>query len=118
MHRCSATRVRALLLALFLALGSGGSLVHAGLMELAVLADSGHPGAGDCDGCDDGHDCATEADNCLAQCASAGQGLLPAEPVASTTVGRAARDVVALMLGDRSSRPAHGPPKPLAPAEA
>ena len=117
MHRCPGTRVRALLLALFLALGSSLSLVHGSLMaaELAVWADAGGAGPNGCDGCDDGHDCATDAGTCFSQCASAAQGILPGEPLASPPDARAAFEAVGLIPGGRANSPEHGPPKLLAP---
>lgn len=86
--------------------------------ELAVSTDAGHPGPNGCDGCDDGHDCATGADTCLSLCVSAAQGLLPAEPIASPPASRGTFDAAGLIPGGRSNSPEHGPPKLLAPAEA
>jgi hypothetical protein len=120
MHRCPGTRVRALLLALFLALGSSLSLVHGSLMaaEQAVSTDAGHAGPGGCDGCDDGQDCATDSGTCLSQCASAVPGVLPGEPIASPPTSRAALDAAVLILGGCSQSPEHGPPKLVTLADA
>jgi hypothetical protein len=117
MLRRTRTQVSALLLALLLALGSGLALVHGSLMaaELAVAGEACHAGP---NGCDDGHDCATDADTCLALCVSAAQGVLPAEPIAAPPASRAAFDAVALIPGGRTNSPEHGPPKLLAPAAA
>jgi hypothetical protein len=117
MHRCPKTQVRALLLALLFALGSGLALVHGSLMaaELAVSSDAGRAGPNGCDGGDDGHDCATDAGTCFSQCASAAQGILPGEPLASPPDARVAFDAVGLIPGGRANSPDHGPPKLLAP---
>jgi hypothetical protein len=120
MLRRTRTRVSALLLTLLLALGSGLAIVHGSLMaaELAVAADAGHPGPKGRDHCDDGHDCATDADTCLSLCVSAAQGLLPAEPIAAPPAARATFDTVGLIPGGCINSPEHGPPKLLAPAAA
>jgi hypothetical protein len=109
--------VRALLLALLLAFGSGLALVHGSLLaaELVVSADADHPGPDGCDGYRDGYACAIDTDTCLTHCTSAAQGLLPGEPIASPTASRAAFDAGGLIPAGRTNSPEHGPPKLLAP---
>jgi hypothetical protein len=120
MHGWPETRVRALLLALFLVLGSSLAVVHGSLMaaEQAVLADAGHPAHSDCEGCDDGDDCTTDAGTCLSLCASAALCLLPAEPIAWPPTSEETVDAGRLIPGGCSNRPEPGPPKLLAPARA
>ena len=108
----SRTRVRPLLLALLLALGSGLSLVHGSLMaaEMAISADGDHAGPSGCDDCRS-QDCETDAPACLALCGSAAQGLLPGEPTAAPPIPRPMFEAVGLASGGWSHSPEHGPPK-------
>ena len=112
MNASPAARLRTLLLALLLALGTSLALVHGSVMqaEMALAAEAGHPGSGGCDGC--GHD--ADASTCLWLCASAAQGVLPAEPVALPAAARVSFQAGHLVLGGRSHRPDPGPPKTLA----
>jgi hypothetical protein len=120
MYRRTRSRLGALLLALILTFGSGPALVHGSLVavEAASLADAGHHGPNGCDGCADDHDCATDPGKCLSLCASAAQGLLAGDPLASPPGARAAFDAAGLIPAGCSNRPEHGPPKLLAPADA
>ena len=106
-------RIRALLLALVLALGMSLSFVQGGLMaaEMAVSAEACHTGTSDCDGCGSGHK--SDAGMCLSMCASAAQGMLPGEPVALPPASRASFQAAYLTLDGRSHGPDHGPPKTL-----
>jgi hypothetical protein len=105
-------RIRVLLLALLLALGMSLSFVQGGLMaaEMAVSAEAGHSGSGDCDGCGS-RDHTADAGMCLSVCGSAAHGMLPAEPLALSSASRASFQAVYLLLAGRSHSPDHGPPK-------
>lgn len=109
MHARFGTRVRALLLALVLALGTGPALVHGSLMAAAtaVAAEPGHPT------CDEsgGHDCAADGPACLSFCGSAAQGVLPAQAIASRPISRPVHETDGRAPGGWSGGPAHGPPK-------
>jgi hypothetical protein len=113
MSRSPKHRVRALLLALLLALGTSLSLVQGGLMaaEMAVSAEAAQPCPHGCDGCDETD---LDASTCLFACASAVQGLLPGESLALPPASRARFDVGYLVFGGRSHSPDPGPPKPIA----
>jgi hypothetical protein len=113
MHGWPGTRVRTLLLALLLALGTNLAFVQGNLTaaEMAVSAEAAHPGPSGCDGCSGGHDCETDAGTCLSVCGSAAQGMLPGEPAALPPTSRASFEAVGLVPGGHSNRPEHGPPK-------
>lgn len=115
MHGRFGIRVRALLLALLLALGSSLAFVQGSLSaaEMAVSAEAGHAGPGGCDDCG-GHDCEADAAACLSLCASAAQGMPPGEQIASPPISRPVFEVVGLAAGGRSNSPEHGPPKLIA----
>jgi hypothetical protein len=83
--------------------------------ERAILADAGWSG---CEGCDDGDDCTADVGTCVSLCASAVQGLLPDEAIASPPTSGTAFDTVGLILGGWSHSPEHDPPKLLVPADA
>jgi hypothetical protein len=106
-------RLRALLLALVLALGVNVSLVQGGLMaaEMAVSADAAQPCPHGCDGCGDGHG-GLDAGTCLSLCGAAAQGLLPGEPIAHPPASRASLQARYLVFGGRFHSPDPGPPKP------
>ena len=112
MSRSPKHRVRALLLALLLALGMSLSLVQAGLMaaEMAFAADAAQPCPHGCDGCDETD---VDAGVCLSVCGAAAHGLLPGEPVALPSGARASFQGGYLILGGRSHSPDPGPPKAL-----
>ena len=105
-------RLRALLLALLLALGMSLSLVQGSLMAagMALSAGTAQPGPHGCDGCGDGD---LDAGTCLSVCGSAGHGLLPGDPVALPPAARASFGALYLVLGGRSQSPDPGPPKVL-----
>jgi hypothetical protein len=112
MNPLPAHRLRALLLALLLALGMSLSFVQGGLMaaEMAVSADAGHPGPHGCDGCGDGD---VDASTCLSVCGLAAHGMLPGEPVALPSASRASFQAGYLIFGGCSHSPDPGPPKRL-----
>jgi hypothetical protein len=117
MYRRTRSRLGALFLALLLTFGSGLALVHGSLVaaEAASLADAGHHGPNGCDRCDADHDCATDPGKYLSLCASAAQGLLAGDPLASPPGARAAFDAAGLIPARCSNSPEHRPPKLLAP---
>lgn len=103
-------RLRALLLALVLALGmslpfEGGPMAA----EMAVAAEAAPPCPHGCDGCGAGD---LEASTCLFVCGSAAQALVPGEPVALPPAARASSEAGRLVLGERSHSPEPGPPRP------
>ena len=114
MKRWSGHRIRAVLVALGLALGMSFSVVQGGLMaaEMAVSADAGHTGSSDCDGCG-GSAHKADAAMCLAVCGSAAQALLTAEPMALPAASEASFQAVYLLVNGLSNNPDPGPPKTL-----
>ena len=110
MKRWSRHRIRALLLTLLLALGMSVTFVHGGLMaaEMVVSAEASMPTG--CDGCTGD---AADADvlTCQSVCGSAAHGLLPGEPAARPAGARTIFGLTSPVLGGRSNRPDHGPPK-------
>jgi hypothetical protein len=102
-------RIRALLLALLVALGMSLWFVHGAVMaaEMAVAAEACHHGPDGCDGCDGDPD----SGRCLALCASAAQAMLPGELHLLQPESRSHCQVPDRCPGERSYRPEHGPPK-------
>lgn len=115
MKRWSWHRTRVLLLAVLLGLGMSLSFVQGSVMAaaMAVAADGAHHAPGDCDGCGGGDHMNADAGACLTLCGFAAQAMLRAEPVALPPASRAIFQVARLVIGGRSHRPDHGPPKPL-----
>jgi hypothetical protein len=102
-------RTRALLLALVLGVAMSVASVQGGVMaaEMAVAAEPSGPCG--CDGCSGDHD--ADISTCLSACGSASHGLLPGEPVALFSTVRADIRTARLVVGGRTTRPDHGPPK-------
>jgi hypothetical protein len=108
-------RIRALLLALVLALGMSLSVVQGSLMaaEMAVAADGAHHGPSGCDGCGGGDHQDMDAGTCLAVCGTAAQGLMPGELLTLPLASRTGFQVTRLHLSGQFHSPDHGPPKNL-----
>ena len=107
-------RIRALLLALLVALGMSLWFVQGAVMaaEMAVPAEACHHGPNGCDGCSG--DGGPDSGGCLALCATAAQALLPGEPLIPRPVSRARFQTLDRCPGGCSYRPEHGPPRMLA----
>jgi hypothetical protein len=114
MKRWSGHRIRAVLVALVVALGMSFSVVKGGLMaaEMAVSAEAGHTGSSGCDG-RGGSDQKADAAMCLAVCGSAAHALLTAEPMALPAASEASFQAVYLLVNGLSNNPDPGPPKTL-----
>jgi hypothetical protein len=114
MKRWSGHRIRAVLVALVVALGMSASVVKGGLMavEMAVSAEAGHTGSSDCDGCG-GSAHEADAAMCLAVCGSAAHALLTAEPMALPPASEASFQAVHPLVNGLSDNPDPGPPKTL-----
>lgn len=112
MKRPRQHRIRALLLTLLLALGMSLTFVHGGLMaaEMVVSAEASVPTG--CDGCT-GDPGDADVLACQSVCGSAAHGLLSGEPAATPAVFRTTFGLTSPVLGGRSNRPDHGPPKTL-----
>jgi hypothetical protein len=108
-------RIRALLLALLVALGMSLWFVQGTVMAaaMAVPSDACHHGSSGCDGCSGDGD--PDSRRCLALCATAAQALLPGELLIPRPGSRARFQAPDRCPGGCSYRPAHGPPKALAP---
>jgi hypothetical protein len=105
-------RIRALLLALALALGMSLSFVQGGLMAAEMAVSVGHTGSSECDGCG-GSDHGADAGMCLSVCGAAAHGMLPGQPVAVPAASRASFQAGYLVLDGRSHSPDPGPPRSL-----
>ena len=114
MRGWSGHRIRAVLVALVLALGMSLWVVQGGLMtaDMAVSAEAGHTGSIDCDGCG-ASDHKADAAMCLAVCGSAAHALLTAEAMALPPASEASFQVVYLLVDGPSNHPDPGPPKTL-----
>jgi hypothetical protein len=110
----SGHRIEAVLVALLLALGMSFSVVQGGLMtaDMAVSAEAGHTGSGDCDG-RGGSDHKADAAMCLAVCGSAAHALLTAEAMALPPASEASFQAVSRLVNGLSNHPDPGPPKTL-----
>ena len=105
-------RLRAMILALLLALGMGPAPVQGGLMaaEIAVAAEGAQPCRHHCDGCGEND---VDRGTCLSVCGATAQGLPPAEPEPLPPALRSSVQEGRLILGGRSHSPDPGPPKGL-----
>jgi hypothetical protein len=114
MKRWSGHRIRAVLVALVLALGMSFSVVQGGLMAagMAVSAEAGHTGSIDCDG-RGGSDHKADAAMCLSVCGSAAHALLTPELMALPPASEASFQAVYRLVAGLSHNPDHGPPKTL-----
>jgi hypothetical protein len=110
----SGHRIRAVLVALVLALGMSFSVVQGGLMAagMAVSAEAGHTGSIDCDG-RGGSDHKADAALCLSVCGSAAHALLTPELMALPPASEASFQAVYRLVAGLSHNPDHGPPKTL-----
>ena len=112
MKRWSGHRIRAVLVALVLALGMSFPVVPGGLMaaEMTVSAGAGHTGSSDRDGCG-GSAHKADAAMCLAVCGSAAHALLTSEAMALSPASEASFQTVYLLVDGLSDHPDPGPPK-------
>ena len=114
MKRWYGHRIRAVLVALVLALGMSLWVVQGGLKTagMAVSAEAGHTGSTDCDGCGASAHKA-DAAMCLAVCGSAAHALLTGEAMALPPASEASFQAVYLLVDGLSDHPDPGPPKTL-----